>query len=409
MRESRLDLNGELRGKALNKLGPWTKIKLRINNKKQKVSFGADIKLTLREYFNGNTDEISKRLFKDLKLKMIRIPLYAHHNSSGDLAYDSLVSVLRNIKKYNNKIELFGSIANGTYTNGWLHGEHKFPEYMRGCCDGNIYKLDLKHYVKKIDNYVEMLERNNLKLGYFGFFNEDQAKISDYKKIIEMSRKLNKIKIVGNEAWGIKTSIKNAPTLDPYVDIQGSHIYDDEDFGIYAQYGLWKRLKESTKKEVWHTESTRLRVKDTTENLIEGLINIFPAINAGVSNVILYQTFPKLINRNGEILTIKYNAFRHLINRSYGKNVLTSQSSDKDIFLVSFMGKNKIVSFIVNNSTENKRVKIDLPHQFKCESAKLINWNENQQTFAKIKKKASDYNLYIPKKSFQIIEFTNQK
>ncbi|WP_157492851.1 glycoside hydrolase [Echinicola pacifica] len=326
----------------------------------QEVLYGADAKLTMKGWADGNVQQVANRMFSEMNLNLLRIPVYAMREAT-DPFYDKLITIMDASKTANPNVKFFASVANGDGDqNNNLHGADKFPSSMKGCCSYNIYSLNLTAYAKRLDDFIQMLTDNNHQLDYFGPFNEDPAGISDYQKVFNQMNNLGTTKKVGIETWGLQTAITVQADLEPLLDITGSHFYDDGSIPKSQWISTWGNLVSASSNPVWYSEATRYKTGDNINNLIDGLANIFPAIQAGADQIIFYQTTNRFVYFNGGIQPYKFSGFKHLVNTSENKLKIGSSSSDEDVMVVSFAGQDIAQSHIINSSNVTKTIEINI-------------------------------------------------
>ncbi|WP_162633320.1 hypothetical protein [Echinicola strongylocentroti] len=324
----------------------------------QTVVFAGDSKLSTKGWADGNTSVIADKLFNEMKLDILRVPLYAMRDAS-DPFYDKLVSTMEAAKNAHPNVKFFASVANGDGDqNNNLHQGDKFPVSMKGCCPYNIYSLNLTAYAQKWDEYLLMLEDHNLTVDWVGPFNEDNASSTDYDKVFNQMDELGSKTRVGMETWGLQGGIDKVTNLQGSMDIVGCHFYDD---GTLTDWdGKWAELVNKTSKPVWFSEATRYKTNDNINNLVAGMAHVFPSMRSGVESVAFYQAVPRFVNYDGTIQPKKYTGFKNLVNNARSKHVVPSTSSSSDMSVLAFAKDKSLSLHIVNESTSDQTTQISL-------------------------------------------------
>ncbi len=332
------------------------------NQIKQKVTFGGDAKLTIKEWAEGTTNAVSQKLYGDMNLKILRVPIFALQPIS-DPIYDNVITVINSVKAKNPNVKIFASIANGDGYGTDHHGAAKFPSSWIGCCESNVYKLSLVTYAAYLDKFMTRMKNAGITIDYLGPWNEDNATQSDHYKVFNQMTKLGSTKKVGIERWGLKTSVNDIDPIDNEVDITGSHFYDDDKIDSSLWDSTWSSLVKASANPVWYTEATRYSTNDNISNLVAGMANIIPAMRAGADAIIFYQACDRFVKSNGIPLPIKYTGFQNLVNNSSG-NVVTSTTNDNNIRVISFRNNLVLDIHIVNTGTVQKKVAVNLTNGF---------------------------------------------
>ncbi|WP_372756144.1 T9SS type A sorting domain-containing protein [Mariniflexile sp.] len=329
----------------------------------QAVVFGGDNKLTVKAWAEGNTNSVSSKLFRDMNLKILRVPIFALQPIT-DAIYDNVITVINSVKSYNPDVKIFASIANGDGYGVDHHGAAKFPSGWTGCCDYNVYKLNLTAYAAYLDSFMQRMTDAGITVDYLGPYNEDPGDDSDYLKIIDQMKKLGSTKMVGVERWGLLTSIADVDDVEDRVEVVGSHFYDDTTIAEADWDSTWASLVAKSEDPVWYTESTRYSTGDNIGLLIAGLDNIFAPIRGGVESVIFYQVCKRFVYANGSPLTVKYSGFQNIVNNAEGK-VITSSSNNGNIKVVVFGDGTTLDVHIINKNTSNTNVDLQLLNNYK--------------------------------------------
>lgn len=323
------------------------------------VKFGGDAKLTVKNWSDGATEKIASLLHEDIRLDMLRIPLYAMR-TADDPFYENLIKVLNAVRDANRHTTFFASVANGDgHKNNNLHNRNKFPESLIDNT-GNIYGLNLEKYAQLWDEYLTMLDENGFSIDYIGPFNEDPAKYSDYRKVFRKMQRRGDAKRVGIESWALTTAIRKAADMENQLDIVGSHFFDDKRIDRRFWDAHWTRLIKATSRSVWFTEATRFRVPDSIDNLLEGFAHSFSPIRSGVERVIFYQTVPRFVDYDGTIREKKYTALRNLVNNAHEKMVVPVSSTNVNISAIAFASDDKLSLHVLNLSNEKNTIRIKL-------------------------------------------------
>lgn len=324
----------------------------------QSVVFGGDNKLTIKAWAEGNTNNVSRKLFQDMNLQILRVPIFALQDIT-DPIYDNVITVINSVKSYNPDVKIFASIANGDGYGVNHHGAAKFPSGWTGCCSYNVYSLNLTTYAKYLDKFMQRMIDAGITVDYLGIYNEDPGDDSDYLKVINQMTKLGTTEMVGLERWALESSVANVDDIEDRVSIVGSHFYDDATIDESNWDSTWASLVTKSEDPVWYTESTRYSTGDNVELLIAGLDNIFAPIRGGVEAVIFYQVCKRFVYANGSILPTKYSGFKNIVNNSDGK-VVTSHSNDSSIKIVAFGHETNLDIHILNNNSTNNTVALQL-------------------------------------------------
>lgn len=330
---------------------------------KQQVIFGGDGKLTIKSWAEGSPEQISQKLFRDMKLEILRVPIFPLQPITNGI-YDNVIHAIKIAQQINPELKIFASVANGDGYGVDYHGASKFPTNWVGCCPNNVYSLNLTAFASYLDSFMALMEENNIKIDYFGPFNEDAAGKSDYEKVFSQMKKLGNTTKIGMESWGLQTAINKVNDVENQLDIIGSHFYDDETLSDWD--GKWGELVQKTELPVWYTESTRYTTTDGIDKLIAGINNVLPAINGGADAVIFYQIVPRFVRANGNVSgQYKYTGFQNLVNTSYGKSVIPVSIQGENIRATSFYGGDTAYVYITNSSSMDKTTRIQLENSFR--------------------------------------------
>lgn len=332
----------------------------------QSVTFGGDAKLTIKAWAEGNTNVVSQKLFGDMNLKILRVPIFALQPIS-DPIYDNVITVINSVKAVNPNVKIFASVANGDGYGANHHGADKFPADWKGCCPYNIYSLNLTTYATYLDSFVDRMAVANIFIDYLGPWNEDQADDSDHFKAFNQMTLLGTTKKVGLERWGLQTSINDVDDVEDQTDIIGSHFFDDMDGSNPIPEenwtSTWASLVSASEDPVWYTESTRYGTSDGIDKLIAGLDNIFPSMRGGVEVVSFYQVCKRFVWANGGVQPIKYSGFQNIVNNAEG-NVVPSTSDNSNIKLVAFANGSIVDLHILNKNVSDITVNLQLLNSF---------------------------------------------
>lgn len=328
----------------------------------QSVTFGGDAKLTINRYAKGKTNSVSHKLFDEMKLKILRVPIFALQNINSPI-YDDVIKVIKSVKAENRNVKIFASIANGDGYGTDYHGASKFPASWRGCCAYNVYSLNLTTYAAYLDRFMSKMKNAGITIDYLGPWNEDRADDSDHRKVFNQMKNLGSTKKVGLERWGLLTSISDVNDVEDRTDIIGSHFYDDIRISESNWDAKWSSLVSASADPVWYTEATRYKTNDNINNLVAGMDNIFPAIRGGAEAVIFYQACNRIVYANGGVPLIKYSGFKNIVNNAWGK-VVNSYDNDSEIKVVTFGNNSRINVHILNTGTRNKSVAINLTNGY---------------------------------------------
>jgi O-glycosyl hydrolase len=319
---------------------------------KQKIIFGGDAKLPIKKWAEGNTNTVSQKLYGDMNLKVLRVPIFALQPIT-DAIYDNVITVINSVKAKNPNVKIFASIANGDGYGTDYHGATKFPTSWIGCCASNVYSLNLTTYAAYLDSFMTRMTNAGVTIDYLGPWNEDDADDSDHFKVFSQMTKLGSTQKVGLERWGLQTSVNDVDGIEDQIDITGSHFYDDTTISESNWDSKWASLISTSANPVWYTEATRYKTDDSIDNLIAGMDNIFPAIKGGAQSIIFYQVCPRFVYANGTTLPIKYTGFQNLVNNAEG-NIINSTSNNSAVKVIAFgNGTNVDVHIINKNLTDS--------------------------------------------------------
>ncbi|MBJ6367006.1 LamG-like jellyroll fold domain-containing protein [Snuella sedimenti] len=329
---------------------------------KQTVTFGGDAKLTIKAWAEGNTSAISQKLYGDMNLKILRVPIFALQPIT-DPIYDNVITVINSVKSVNPNVKIFASIANGDGYGTDYHGSHKFPSSWQGCCPYNVYNLNLTTYAAYLDSFMDRMTAAGITIDYLGPWNEDAADDSDHFKVFDQMTKLGTTQRVGLERWALRTSVSDVDDVEDQIDITGSHFYDDVEGSSpipeEERDDVWASLVNKSANPVWYTESTRYKTNDGITKLVNGMENIFPALRGGVESITFYQVCKRFVWANGGTQPIKYTGFQNIVNNSEG-SVRPSTTDNKNIKVVAFANQDTLDVHIINKDTISQTVKLQL-------------------------------------------------
>ena len=351
----------------------------------QQVSFGGDGKLTIKDWAELNVNTTARKLYGDMQLEVIRVPIFALQPINDNI-YDNVITVVRAVQAVNPDVKVFASIANGDGYGTDFHGASKFPASMRGCCEFNVYDLNLTAYAAYLDAFMQRMNDAGITIDYLAPWNEDPGDDSDHRKVFNQMKKLGNTQKVGLERFGLLTSIADVDDVEDVTDIIGSHFYDDA--RITNPDASWKSLVDASADPVWYTEATRYSTGDNIGLLIAGMNNIFPSIRAGVENVTFYQVVRRFVFANGNELPIKYSGFKNLVNNSNGKVVANTTSTDAEVSVVSFTDQDTLSIHIINKNSTTELARINLESRYRADGrvTRTI-WDSNNTEVA------NSYNL----------------
>lgn len=343
---------------------------------KQTLEFGGDGKLTIKDWAEQALEETSSKLYQEMDLSLVRIPIFTRIPIE-DPIYDLTAAVVKAIQAHRPDVQVFASVANGDgYDNNNLHREKKFPDDWIGCCPENVYQLDLVQYASYLDAFMLRMKALDVPIHYLGPFNEDKAFAKEYEAIYTQMQELGETQRIGLERYHLAAAVDDQAAVETQADIIGSHYFDDGERAKGA--GLWQQLVSEAKHPVWFTESTRFKIPDGLDNLVNGLGHIFPAINAGVETVIFYQVIPRFIKADGEILPIKYTGFQSFVNSFSGARVIRTTSSDTNISVVANRIADTVHLHLLNHTAQEKRLEINLPENDRsAQEATVLTWDNN--------------------------------
>lgn len=332
-------------------------ISIEPENTNQQVTFGGDGKLTIRDWAQNNVNVTAQKLYGDMDLNILRVPIFALQPIS-DSIYDNVITVIQAVQSVNPQVKIFASIANGDGYGVNHHGASKFPESMRGCCAYNVYGLNLTAYAAYLDSFMKRMNDAGIHVDYLGPWNEDPATDLHHSKVFSQMKNLGNTQRVGLERFALLTTVNDVDDVEDEIDITGSHFYDDS--RISDQDAAWASLVNASSNPVWYTESTRYATADNIGLLIAGMDNIYPSIRSGAEAVVFYQVVKRFVYANGSELPIKYSGFKNLVNNASGKAVAQTVSSDDNVSAVSFANGNTLSIHIINKNTSSQQASISL-------------------------------------------------
>lgn len=330
-------------------------------NKNQAVTFGADIKLTLKGVDDGNTSGVLDR-FVEMGMDMVRVPIYTTRDIS-DPFYDRVYRVADLAE--DKGLKIFASVANGDGDqNNNLHHADKFKTSLFCNCTYNIYNLNLTAYAQYLDDYLDNMDINDASVDILGPYNEDDADNSDYSKIWSQMVRSDFQKI-GVETYALQAGINKVDDVENQLDIVGAHFYDDTNFSYTQKSTKWNELANTSSHPTWFTESTRYALGSTDlESARLGLEHFIPAIRGGAEKVIIYQAANRLVWYNGGTRAYRFSTAKHFISNANGQMV-DSSSDDNELTTVSFVDNGNLSTNITNSGNSSKTVTISLQNGYK--------------------------------------------
>lgn len=345
---------------------------------RQKVTFGGDIKLTVKKVDEGNTLKIMQR-FVELGFDTVRVPFFPIRDI--DDPFYSKVYRVSDIAE-DMGLKVFASVANGDGEfNNWLHGAHKFAEpLICPSCDANIYHLNLTAYASYLDAYINQMAEHDAKVDYFGPFNEDRASVSDYQKLWAQMDEGDFLR-VGPELWGLGNSVNDTPGLAKLIDVVGAHFYDDESIPIAEHDSRWSELKTAAlAKPVWFTEATRFEATNNEmSNLRLGLEHIIPAIRGGADKIIFYQAANRFVWYNGGKRAYRFTGVKQFTTQARGV-VVNSTIDDLAMKTVSFLEKDVLTINVTNGHDTAKLLTVNIEGEAKAfGSGQQTFWTEHEE------------------------------
>lgn len=333
------------------------------SDKHQNVSFGADIKLTLNNVYEGDPDAVIEK-FVDMGMDMIRVPIYTTRTINDDF-YEKVYSV-SDIAE-DNGLQIFASVANGDGDeNNNLHHADKFSSALIcSSCTYNLYSLNLTAYAKYLDDYLDNMDINDAHVDVLGPYNEDSADDSDYAKIWDQMVR-NDFSRIGVETYALLAAAPKIDDVGDRLDIVGAHFYDDSEIDVEQLDDEWATLvAKADTLPTWFTESTRYSQGSTDMEAARlGIEHFIPAIRGGVERVIIYQAANRLVWYNGGTRAYRFSATKNFITNASGQ-VVTSTSDNSDIKTVSFVNKDNLSINLTNSSDSDKTVTISLINDYK--------------------------------------------
>ena len=381
-------------------------IDLHPSNLNQEVTFGGDGKLTINSWANGNLSLIAQRLFVDMKLTTFRAPIFANQAIDSPI-YDDVIAVIKSIKQVNPNVKIMASVANGDGFGGNFHNAHKFFTQWQGCCPNNIYNLNLTAYASYLDDFMQLMDDNDIYVDYLAPFNEDPADNSDFAKVFDQMNNLGSTERVGLERFALRTSVRDIDDVETVLDIAGSHFYDDENIPTADWDDTWRELVDKSSIPIWHTEATRYTTSDGIDRLIAGMNNIFPAINGGAESIIFYQAVRRFIWANGGISgNIKYTGFKNLVNESANKKVIDASVNGDNMRITAFSNNNTI-SLHVTNDGNAKTTEINILDGYSVGGAvtrTIWTGNETEVSNSFSLNNVKSWNITVPANSYVHLE-----
>lgn len=323
----------------------------------QTVTFGGDGKLSIKAWAEGDVETTAQRLFGDMDLRILRVPIFALQ-PIDDPIYDDVITVIQAVQDVNSDVKIFASVANGDGYGANHHRENKFPAAWRGCCDQNIYSLHLRTYASYLDSFIERMSDGGVTIDYLGPWNEDPADNLDYHNLFRQMDNLGSTQKVGVERWALLTSVQDVDDIEGRTDITGTHFFDQS--SIDDADATWGELVDLSDDPVWYTESGGYGFGNNIDLILSGMKQVFPSIRSGAEAVIFYQVVKRLVWAGGGIRAKKYEAFKNLVNNSSGRQVTDISVSDSDVSAVSFADEDTLSVHFINEDDAKKTARINL-------------------------------------------------
>lgn len=332
----------------------------------RRVEWGADAKLTAKPWAESpQAGAIAHRLFREGGFSVFRIPIYALRPAEDPL-YAGIAGLASAALACNPQLVLFASVANGDGDRAnWLHGREKFPSDLLG--GPGVYTLRHERYAERIDAYLDMMREARVPIDWLGIFNEDPGQPNDYLAVYAALRKAAGLQQVGLETWALRTGVTQAPSIAPLVDIIGSHFYDDTEsrrpIPRQEWTAHWRALVQAAGgKPVWFTEATDFHgfEQDRIDELLAGFERLFPALNAGVTGVILYQVVPRFVNYDNQVAPTKWTALQALIHGTQGgPRRITTHDGPETLEILAYEGPTSetIELHIINCGQDPQRLR----------------------------------------------------
>ncbi|MDO7172380.1 T9SS type A sorting domain-containing protein [Mariniflexile sp. AS56] len=376
----------------------------------QSVVFGGDNKLTIKAWAEGNTNSVSAKLFQDMNLQILRVPIFALQPITDNI-YDNVITVINSVKSYNPDVKIFASVANGDGYGINYHNAEKFPASWTGCCAYNVYSLNLTTYSAYLDSFMQRMTDAGITVDYLAPYNEDPGDDSDYLKIINQMTKLGSTEMVGVESYALSAAVNSVDDIEDRVAIVGSHFYDDGSIAESDWDSTWASLVAKSEDPVWYTEATRYSTGDGIGLLIAGIDNIFAPIRGGAEGVIFYQVCKRFVYANGSALPVKYSGFKNIVNNAEGQ-VISSTSNNSNIKLVVFGNESTLDVHIINKNTTENTVDLQLLNNYMGDG--IVNrklWTSTDTGTASTYPitNASNWNIVVPATSYSHLKITLNK
>jgi hypothetical protein len=377
------------------------------------VVWGADAKLSAKPWAESpHAADITRRVFVEGGFDVFRVPIYAMR-SADDPIYAGIAGLARDAKRLNPALKIFASVANGDGDRrNWLHGKEKFPESMLG--GRGVYTLRHEVYAAAIDDYLRMMQAKDAPIDWLGIFNEDPARPDDYLSIYRELKAAEGVTRVGVETWALRAGVRTTPALAPLSDIIGSHFYDDTESRAPIPRSEWKKswralVKAADGKPVWFTEATDFRgfENDSITDLLDGLDRLFPALNAGIDGVVIYQVVPRLVNYRNDIATTKWTGFQALIQSTRrGVRLTTSHNGpvEFDALACTLPERGSLDLHLLNSTAQELTVTLAGPRVAASASART--WSAQSDGDIQALSLGPDQTLTLPPRTYLVLRVT---
>lgn len=331
------------------------------NDRKQVVTtYGGDLKLKIDTWVSTNcymslaSTEQAKfvQWTKDLDLDVLRIPIYAEAQPSASVYDGSVYDNVKTVMDEFSGMTFFASPAENE-TGGW-------PDFMDGIVgsqDGS--QLDTVAYNGWISRSLNTLEQAE-PVTHLGPFNEDGT-IPPGKKWKVFNNFPGRTRI-GPDPWSLVTAttesgtiVNNGNALSHYIDIGGSHAYNQQGNYLANFSAEWSALgSEFSGKPLWATEATGFSKPDTPVALGAGYY--LNALKGGVTGIVQYWILGQII-RFSDATTLapldgRYHVFKAFIDHTRGtQRVGSNLNNMPGARLCAFdQGNNKLCIIVANPS-----------------------------------------------------------
>ncbi len=377
------------------------------------VVWGADAKLSAKPWAESpHAADITRRVFVEGGFDVFRVPIYAMR-SADDPIYAGIAGLARDAKHLNPALKIFASVANGDGDRrNWLHGKEKFPESMLG--GRGVYTLRHEIYAAAVDDYLRMMQAKEAPVDWLGIFNEDPARADDYRRIYRELKAAKGITRVGVETWALRAGVRTTPALAPLSDIIGSHFYDDTESDAPIPRAEWKKswralVNAADGKPVWFTEATDFRgfEYDSITDLLDGLARLFPALNAGIDGVVIYQVVPRLVNYRNAIAETKWSGFQALIQSTRrGVRLATSHNGpvEFDALVCTLPERGSLDLHLLNSTTQELTVTLAGLRVAASASARI--WSAQSDGDTRELSLGPDQTLTLPPRTYLVLRVT---